>query len=83
MRQLFTNNAVSLLGASISASDMTLEVTAGFGTLYPSPGPDEFFLVTLENRTATVREHVHRIKEHITPVIKKNYIIKRGEIIDI
>jgi hypothetical protein len=58
LRQLFTNNAVSLLGASISASDMTLEVTAGFGTLYPSPGPDEFFLVTLENRTATVREIV-------------------------
>lgn len=28
-------------------------------------------------------KHVHRIKEHITPVIKKNYIIKRGEIIDI
>ena len=56
MRQLFTNNAVSLLGASISASDMTLTVTAGFGTLYPNPGPNEFFLVTLENRAATIRE---------------------------
>lgn len=54
--QLFTNNAVSLLSAPITASATSLTVMAGYGNLYPSPGPGEFFLVTLENQTGTARE---------------------------
>lgn len=54
--QLFTNNAVSLLASPISASDTTLLLMSGFGPLFPSPGPNEFFLVTLEDQAASVRE---------------------------
>lgn len=54
--QLFTNNAVSLLAAPISASATSLTVMSGYGVLYPNPGPGQFFLVTLENETGTVRE---------------------------
>lgn len=56
LKQLFTNNAVSLLTAPISATSTSLTVMAGYGALYPNPGPNEYFLVTLENQTASVRE---------------------------
>lgn len=48
-KQLFGNNASSLLAASISDSDLTIQVANGFGELFPNPGADEYFLVTLEN----------------------------------
>lgn len=48
-KQLFGNNASSLLAASISDSDLVIQVANGFGALFPNPGADEFFLVTLEN----------------------------------
>jgi microcystin-dependent protein len=48
-KQLFANNASALLAASISDSDLTIQVAAGFGTLYPSPGANEYMLITLEN----------------------------------
>lgn len=48
-KQLFGNNASSLLAASISDSDLTIQVAGGFGALFPSPGAGEYFLVTLEN----------------------------------
>ena len=54
--QLFTNNAVSLLAAPISASATSLTVMAGYGSLFPNPGTNQFFLVTLENETGTARE---------------------------
>lgn len=54
--QLFTNNAVSLLAAPISASSTSLQVMAGYGQLFPNPGPGEYFLITLEDQSATVRE---------------------------
>lgn len=55
-RQLFSNNAVSLLTSPISASALSLSVIAGTGNLYPNPGVDEYFLVTLENQAGTARE---------------------------
>lgn len=58
--QLFTNNAISLLAAPISASATSLTVMAGFGVLYPQPTGDgsDFFLITLEDQAASVREIV-------------------------
>lgn len=57
LKQLFTNNAVSLLASPISASSTTLAVIAGHGDLFPSiVEAGHFFLVTLENETATQRE---------------------------
>lgn len=56
MLQLFTNNAVSLLAAPLSAGGTSLQVMAGYGALFPEPGPNEYFLVTLENETGTARE---------------------------
>ena len=59
VRQLFTNNAVSLLAVGINSTQTTLTVLPGHGALYPSPGANQFFAVTLENQAATVREIVH------------------------
>ncbi len=57
LKQLFTNNAVSLLAAPISASSTTLAVIAGHGALFPAiTEAGHYFLVTLENETATQRE---------------------------
>lgn len=55
-RQLFSNNGVSLLAAPIDASSTMLAVIAGHGALFPNPSPGEFFLVTLEDQAATIRE---------------------------
>jgi hypothetical protein len=56
--QLFTNNAISLLAAPIAAGDTMLTVMAGHGSLFPQPANDgsDFFLVTLEDQFATLRE---------------------------
>lgn len=54
--QLFSNNAISLLTAPISETSTSLTVMAGYGALFPNPGPNEFFLITLEDQGATVRE---------------------------
>ena len=51
--QLFTNNAVSLLAAPISQLDTSLTVMSGYGNLYPNPGVDGYFLITLENQSGT------------------------------
>jgi microcystin-dependent protein len=48
-KQLFANNASALLAASIDDDDLTIQVASGFGALFPNPGADEFFEVTLEN----------------------------------
>lgn len=53
-KQLFGNNASSLLAASISDSDLTIQLTTGFGAFFPSPGADEYFLVTLENDSGDI-----------------------------
>lgn len=56
--QLFTNNAVSLLSAGISATDTSLIVMTGYGAQFPQPVGDgsDFFLITLEDQSATNRE---------------------------
>lgn len=56
--QLFSNNAVSLLATSISATDVSLTVMSGYGVQFPNPIGDgsEFFLVTLEDQSASHRE---------------------------
>jgi hypothetical protein len=56
--QLFTNNAISLLAAPIGSGDVTLRVMSGMGALFPQPTGDgsDYFLVTLEDQGATVRE---------------------------
>lgn len=48
-KQIFSNDASSLLAASINASDLTIQVASGEGARFPSPGAGEFFIVTLEN----------------------------------
>jgi hypothetical protein len=48
-KHIFANNASALLAASISDSDLTIQVAAGFGALFPNPGANEYFLVSLEN----------------------------------
>ncbi len=55
--QLFTNNAVTLLAAPISATATSLTVMSGHGAMFPQPTlPGEYFLVTLEDQSATFRE---------------------------
>jgi len=57
--QLFSNNAVTLLAAPILISSTSLTVMPGYGALFPQPiGANQFFLITLENQTATAREIV-------------------------
>lgn len=58
LTQLFTNNAVSLLTAPISATDTSLSVIAGHGELFPQPTGDgsDYFLITLEDQAALTRE---------------------------
>lgn len=57
-RQLFTNNAISLLAAPLGPADTTLTVMSGDGALFPQPAPDgsEYFNITLEDQGATRRE---------------------------
>lgn len=45
----FSNDASALLAASIDDLDTVVQVAAGFGALFPSPGVDEFFPVALRN----------------------------------
>jgi hypothetical protein len=58
-KQLFANNAVSLLNSPITASATTLTVMPGHGAMFPQPtAPNEYFLITLEDQLATTREIV-------------------------
>lgn len=45
-KQLYANNAKSTLPSIVSSSDVTISVSDG--SLFPSPGIGEYFLVTLE-----------------------------------
>lgn len=66
-KQLFGNNASSLLAASISDSDLTIQVAGGFGALFPDPGADEYFLVTLENDQGDIE--VVKISDRTTDLL--------------
>lgn len=50
----FSNNASALLAASITDVETTVQVDAGFGALFPSPGATEFFKLTLENASGDI-----------------------------
>ncbi len=58
LKQLFTNNGISLLAAPIGTGSTTLSVLPGDGALYPQPdgSGNEYFNVTLENEAADRRE---------------------------
>ena len=45
--QLFANNAVSVLASGIGASDTTLTLRSGDGSLFPNPSSPDFFYLTL------------------------------------
>lgn len=51
---LFTNNATSLLAATISNSDTIIQVGSGDGALYPSPTGSQFFMATLEDNAGNI-----------------------------
>jgi len=51
---VFTNNASSLLAASIGTGDTSVQVAAGFGALFPNPGAGEFFQCTLEDNAGNL-----------------------------
>jgi len=59
LKQLFTNNAVSLLAGNIGPTDTTLRVLPGHGEQFPTPQANEFFTVTLEDQSASIQEIVH------------------------
>lgn len=48
-KQLFSNNASSLLAASIDDVETTVQVASGFGALFPSPTGGDYFLLAVEN----------------------------------
>lgn len=58
MSIILANNAKSTLAAAIGALDTTLTVTSGTENLFPSPTSGDYFYVTLEDSTKTVREIV-------------------------
>lgn len=62
-KQLFGNNASSLLAASISDSDLAIQLQTGFGASYPSPSNGDYFLVTLENSEGDIE--VVKITERV------------------
>lgn len=48
-KQLFTNNAGSMLAVTIDDNDLSVQVGAGHGALFPNPTGGDWFLVTLVN----------------------------------
>ena len=46
---LFANNAQTTLAASATSTQLTLQVSAGSGVLFPSPGANEYFTITLND----------------------------------
>lgn len=52
MAEKFANNATSRLASAITAADVSLTVTSGQGSLFPSLAGADFFLSTLVSSTA-------------------------------
>lgn len=53
-KQLYTNNAVTILASGIDDDDTSLTVASGAGAKFPNPSGDDWFLVTLINRAGGV-----------------------------
>jgi hypothetical protein len=51
---VFTNNASALLAASIAPAATAIQVAAGYGDLFPSPGAGESFQCTLEDNAGNI-----------------------------
>ena len=51
---IFTNNASSLLAATIIDSDLTIQVKPGFGALFPAPSSPQVCYITLEDNAGNV-----------------------------
>jgi len=47
--QLYANNAKSTLASPITSSATTIQLAAGTGSLFPTPGANQFFLITIES----------------------------------
>lgn len=54
VKQLFANNASSLLAASITDTETEIQVDAGYGVLFPNPGATEYFVIALENSSGDI-----------------------------
>jgi hypothetical protein len=52
--QKFANNASSMLAASITDIETTIQLDAGYGALFPDPGADEYFVIALENAAGDI-----------------------------
>lgn len=60
--QLFSNNGVALLDADISASDLSITVQPGLGSLFPQPSiPGEWFVVTLEDAASPLTREIVKV----------------------
>ncbi len=53
-KQLFTNGASATLAVSIIDTDVTVQVQAGYGALFPSPSGGDWFVLTLEDNLANI-----------------------------
>lgn len=53
-KQLFSNNAGSMLAVSINAAALTLQVGGGHGALFPLPTGGDYFLVTLTDAAGNI-----------------------------
>jgi hypothetical protein len=68
--QLFTNNAISLLNGSVTASDLELHLLPGTGATFPQPvNPGEFFLVTLEETAAPFTREIVKVIGRVGDVL--------------
>lgn len=53
MARLWADNAVATLANSATSGDATLTLSAGYGTLFPSPSGGDYFVVTLTQAGST------------------------------
>lgn len=47
--QLYANNAKSTLASPITSTSTSISLAAGTGSLFPTPGANQFFLITIES----------------------------------
>ena len=57
-KQLFSNGASATLAVSLIDTDVTVQVQAGYGALFPAPTGGDYFALTLEDNLANI-EVVH------------------------
>jgi hypothetical protein len=58
MAVLIANNAKSTLAVAVGGLDTTITIASGTETLFPAPTGGDYFYVTLEDSTKTIREIV-------------------------